>query len=65
MNTKRSLQFKITVSLISLLALLIGLLITINTIDQQKALKSEAGHAAARLSQAIHNGIKGPMAVND
>ena len=65
MNTKRSLQFKITVSLIILLTLLIGLLITINTIDQQRALKNEAGHAAARLSQAIHNGIKGPMAVND
>ncbi|MEA1921218.1 MAG: methyl-accepting chemotaxis protein [Pseudomonadota bacterium] len=65
MNTKRSLQFKITVSLIALLTLLIGLLITINTIDQQRALKNEAGHAATRLSQTIHNGIKGPMAVND
>ncbi len=65
MNTKRSLQFKITVSLIALLTLLIGLLITISSIDQQQALKDEAGHAAARLSQAIHNGIKGPMAVND
>ena len=65
MNTKRSLQFKITVSLITLLTLFIGLLITINTIDQQRALKNEAGHAATRLSQAIHNGIKGPMAVND
>ena len=65
MNTKRSLQFKITVSLVVLLTLLIGLLITINAIDQQRALKNEAGHAAARLSQAIHNGIKGPMAVND
>ncbi|MCK5539677.1 MAG: hypothetical protein KAI69_02005 [Deltaproteobacteria bacterium] len=65
MNTKRSLQFKITVSLITLLTLLIGMLITINTIDQKRALKNEAGHAAALLSQAIHNGIKGPMAVND
>ncbi|MCD6532593.1 MAG: hypothetical protein J7L25_00745 [Deltaproteobacteria bacterium] len=65
MNTKRSLQFKITVSLIALLTLLIGLLITISTIGQQQALKDEAGHAATRLSQAIHNGIKGPMAVND
>lgn|GEM_PF-6556224 len=40
---RKSLQFKITVSLILPFTLVIGLLVTINSLDQRKSLMHEAG----------------------
>ena len=65
MKNSKSLQFNLVVRQILLLVLAIGVLIGINTMDQQQQIKKNVLKSTIIFANTLVSGIRHPMSVNN